>query len=80
LFTVGLTSIPAVVMGHMARGQIRRTGEQGKGLALTGLILGWLVMLSIVLVVAVASVVAVRVGHTVFYGNGGPQSAVPGPP
>ncbi len=78
-FTGGLTSIPAVVMGHMARGQIRRTGEQGKGLALTGLILGWLAILSIVLVVTVASVVAVRVGHTVFYGNT-TQHAIPGPP
>jgi uncharacterized membrane protein len=77
-FTGGLTSIPAIVMAHVARGQIRRTGEQGKGLALTGLILGWLAIVIIVLVVAVATVVAARVGHSVFYGNGGVH-AVPGP-
>jgi hypothetical protein len=37
----------------MARGQIKRTGEQGAGLALAGLILGWAaVILGIVLVIA----------------------------
>ena len=41
-FTLGLTAIPAVMLGHVARGQIRRTGEAGDGLALTGLILGWI--------------------------------------
>jgi hypothetical protein len=41
-FTFGLTSIPAVILGHIARGEIRRTGEAGDGLAITGLILGWL--------------------------------------
>jgi hypothetical protein len=34
-------TIPAVVLGHVARNQIRRSGEQGSGLALAGLILGW---------------------------------------
>jgi hypothetical protein len=37
-----LATIPAVVCGHVARSQIRRTGEQGAGLALAGLILGWI--------------------------------------
>jgi hypothetical protein len=47
-----LPTIPAIVFGHMARGQIKRTGEQGAGLALAGLILGWAaVILGIVLVV-----------------------------
>lgn len=46
-----LTSIPAIVLGHMARSQIRRTGERGTGLALAGLTLGWAaVILGIVLV------------------------------
>jgi hypothetical protein len=34
-------TIPAIVFGHMARSQIRRTGEQGDGLAIAGLVLGW---------------------------------------
>ncbi|MET8785774.1 MULTISPECIES: DUF1707 and DUF4190 domain-containing protein [unclassified Streptomyces] len=40
--TAGLTGIPAVVLGHAARAEIRRRGEAGDGLALTGLVLGWL--------------------------------------
>jgi hypothetical protein len=48
-----LATIPAIVFGHVARSQIRRTGEQGAGLALAGLILGWgAVILGIVLVAA----------------------------
>lgn len=34
--------IIAVVCGHVARSQIRKTGEQGDGMALAGLILGYL--------------------------------------
>lgn len=36
-----LATIPAIVCGHIARRQIRQTGEQGAGMALAGLILGW---------------------------------------
>ena len=35
-------SVLAVVMGHMALSEIRKTGERGRGLALAGLILGYL--------------------------------------
>jgi Domain of unknown function (DUF4190) len=35
-------AIPAVIFGHIARGQIRRTGEGGNGMVTTGLILGYL--------------------------------------
>ena len=55
-----LTAIPAIVFGHVAVHQIKRTGEQGAGLALAGLILGWAtVILGIVLIVVG---VAVSVG------------------
>lgn len=40
--TMGLTGLPAVILGHTARAEIRRTGEGGDGFALAGLILGWL--------------------------------------
>jgi hypothetical protein len=50
-----LTAIPAIVFGHVARHQIKRTGEQGAGLALAGLMLGWAtVILGIFLVVGLA--------------------------
>jgi hypothetical protein len=53
VFAVPLpTSILAIVFGHIARGQIRRTGEKGAGLALAGLVLGWaeVVLISVALV------------------------------
>jgi hypothetical protein len=41
-FAVGpLATIPAIVLGYAARGQVKRTGEQGAGLAQAGLVLGW---------------------------------------
>jgi hypothetical protein len=49
-----LATVPAVVCGHMARSQIRRTGEQGAGMALAGLIMGWIGVGFTVLVVLVA--------------------------
>lgn len=39
---LGLGAILAIPFGHVARRQIRRTGEQGAGMALAGLILGYL--------------------------------------
>ena len=54
-----LATIPAIVLGHMARNQIRRTGEQGAGLALAGLVLGWgAVILGIVLIAVGLAVAA----------------------
>ena len=50
-----LATVPAIVLGHMARSQIKRTGEQGAGLALAGLVLGWAaVILAVFFVVGVA--------------------------
>jgi len=42
IFTLGLASIPAVILGHLARGQIKQTGERGDGMAIAGLVLGYL--------------------------------------
>lgn len=53
-------AVPAIVLGHVARRQIRRTGEQGDGMAVTGLVLGYLVT-SAALVVAVLVGVIVAV-------------------
>ena len=55
-----LATIPAVVLGHVARHQIRRTGEAGSGLALAGLILGWIGVGFLVLaVIGIAALVTV---------------------
>jgi hypothetical protein len=53
-------TIPAIVFGHMARGQIRRTGERGAGLALAGLVLGWGAVVLGIILMTVAMTVAAR--------------------
>jgi hypothetical protein len=54
-----LATIPAIVFGHVARSQIKRTGEQGAGLALAGLILGWAaVILGIVIIIVAGLAIA----------------------
>jgi hypothetical protein len=55
-----LSGIPAVILGHIARRQIRQTGENGDGMALAGLILGYigiglsLVLIAVVIIIVVA--------------------------
>lgn len=41
----GALGFVGAIMGHVARGQIRATGEQGDGIALAGIIIGWLTTL-----------------------------------
>jgi hypothetical protein len=42
IFTLGFAAIPAVILGHLARQNIKRTGENGDGMAIAGLVLGYL--------------------------------------
>ena len=49
-------AVVAVITGHMARSQIKRTGESGNGLAVAGLILGY-VHLALGLIVLLVFVV-----------------------
>lgn len=52
-----LGAMIAVVCGHVARAQIRRNGEQGDGLALAGLVLGYLGILIPLLLVVLGLVI-----------------------
>ena len=52
-----IAGIPAVILGHMARRQIRQTHENGDGLALAGLILGY-IGLGVALAVVIAGIAA----------------------
>ncbi|MEU9618624.1 DUF1707 and DUF4190 domain-containing protein [Streptomyces sp. NPDC087228] len=57
-----VTGVPAVVLGHMARKEIRRSDEQGDGLAVAGLVLGWASIVGWILLVAgfVTAVIVTR--------------------
>jgi hypothetical protein len=85
-FTAGLTAIPAVICGHIARRQMRQTAQRGDGLATGGLVLGymaiifWTVLIAASLVGVVISVThngPVIIQNGVPVGGGGIQ--VPGP-
>ncbi|OIV39265.1 hypothetical protein BIV57_01540 [Mangrovactinospora gilvigrisea] len=41
-FTFGASAIPAIILGHASKSQIRTSGEEGDGMATAGLVLGWL--------------------------------------
>jgi hypothetical protein len=62
-FTVGLSTIPAIVLGHVAHRQIRRTGEDGKGLATAGIVLGWIGAALIALVITLIVIAAIALAH-----------------
>jgi len=57
-------AIPAIVFGHVARRQIKRTGEQGAGLALAGLILGWTTMILVIVLIVVSLAMSVGMHGT----------------
>lgn len=53
------SGIIAVILGHVAHGQIRRTGERGSGMATAGLILGYLaVVVYVALLIAYGALLA----------------------
>jgi hypothetical protein len=54
--------IPAVILGHAARGQIRKSGERGDAMAVTGLVLGYLWVSLLVLIILIG----------ITHGGGGP--------
>lgn len=62
-----VTGIPAIIMGHIARKQIKLSGQQGDGMALAGLILGYIgLVLGIVFVIIVVAIgVAVTHDHNI---------------
>lgn len=65
-----LATIPAIVFGHMARRQIKRTGEQGAGLALVGLILGWAAVVLGILLLIFGVAMSVGMHGTMAWGGG----------
>jgi len=68
-----LTGIPAIILGHVARSRIRQTGEQGAGMALAGVILGYigLVLFTILVIAVIAAVSTVTIHNQTGVPNGG---------
>ena len=54
-FSMGLTAVPAVICGHIAKREMRVTGQRGDGLATTGLVLGYMAIIfwAVIIVLAV---------------------------
>jgi hypothetical protein len=63
-FTTGVSAIAGVICGHMALSQIPRTGEEGRSLAIAGLVIGYgvLALGLLVLVGWLLFVVALGIG------------------
>jgi hypothetical protein len=51
-------SIVAIILGHISLGQINKTGEQGRGMALAGTILGYVGLVFTIIWIIVAVVFA----------------------
>lgn len=62
LVTGFFCGIAAVITGHLALGQIRRSGENGRGLAVAGLVLGYLGMAATIVAVILAVLFAATIG------------------
>jgi hypothetical protein len=60
-------TIPAIICGHVARARIRRTGESGAGLALAGLILGYVGLVILVAVIIGFFVLVAAANHASSY-------------
>jgi hypothetical protein len=68
-----LGALLAILFGHMARSQIRQTGEAGSGMATVGIWLGYIHFAVLVLaIVAVILIVVLGLGATMFYSTQNP--------
>jgi len=57
LIVVFVSSLVGLILGYVALGQINRTGEQGRGLALAAVIVGWIgTGIAVVLVIVVVAI------------------------
>jgi Domain of unknown function (DUF1707)/Domain of unknown function (DUF4190) len=63
-FTAGLTAVPAVICGHIARRQMKETAQRGDGLATSGLVLGYMAIIFWSVLIAASLVgVAISIAH-----------------
>lgn len=62
IITAFIFPIAAIILGHIARAQVRRTGQEGAGLALAGLIIAYIQVVLGLIVIAVFAIMAVNQG------------------
>jgi hypothetical protein len=70
LVSAFFVSLAAVICGHIALSQIKKTGEKGRGLAIAGLVLGYLGLIAGVIIIAlfiVAWIAAINSGYSTTY-------------
>ncbi len=70
-FTMGLTAIPAIICGHMAKREMRQTGQRGDGLATSGLVLGYMAVIFWGVLIALSIVGAMISASGGGFGTGG---------
>ena len=61
----GVGSVLGIVFGHIARRQIRRTGEGGNGLAIAGMVIGYVGVAALATMIVVVAFVLPRQGDRV---------------
>jgi len=59
LVSAFFVSLAAVICGHIALSQIKKTGEKGRGLAIAGLVLGYLGLIGTIIFVVVVILVTI---------------------
>jgi hypothetical protein len=65
-----LGAIGGIVLGHLARRQIRETGEEGAGLAMAGIVLGWVHL--VLAVLGTIALIALAAAGAAWFGDSGP--------
>jgi hypothetical protein len=65
-FSMGLTAVPAVICGHVAKREMKLSGQRGEGLATAGLVLGYMAIIfwGIIIVLSILGAAISMSGQT----------------
>ena len=66
-FIIGISAPVGAVLGHIARKQIRETGEDGDGMALAAIIIGWILTGFLVIGCCVAAILVIAGANSTRY-------------
>ncbi|MDZ4234040.1 MAG: peptidylprolyl isomerase [Dietzia sp.] len=68
-----------ILFGHMSLSQIKKSGEDGRGLATAGLVIGYVVVLTTVIVVVIGAVLLVALANSLERFDAAQDRSGPGP-